>query len=81
MDDKFSALEPDNGGRDGEHFHNERQRLDSEPEDSGVAGRDAVEVTGTTNRSATPKEAHDLALRENITITEAYSRLLGADAE
>lgn len=81
MDDKLSSLESDNGGHHGEHLHHERERIDSEPEDPGVAGCDTVDVTEstTTTRSATPKEALDLAIRENITISEAYSRLLGVD--
>lgn len=73
MDDKFSALESDNGGRDGEHIRDKGQRIASESEDSGIAGRDTVK------RPIDPKEAHELALHENITIAEAYSRLLGVE--
>lgn len=79
MDDKISALESADGGHHSGHLHNEQQRVDGESEVESTSGRDTVEVTGTTARSATPKEAHDLALRENITIAEAYSRLLGVE--
>ena len=75
MDDKLSSLESDNSGHNGKHIHNEFERLDSEPEDTNTSGFDTV------RRNVKPREAHDLALRENITIAEAYSRLSGADEE
>ncbi len=78
MDNKFSSREPDNSGHHGKHLRDEQLRIDSEPEDTGSTGLDTVEVTDTT-RSASPKEAHDLALRKNITISEAYSILLGTE--
>ena len=81
MDDKLSSRESDHSGHHGEHIRDKRKRIDSEPEDPGSAGLDTVDVSKTTTRSVSPKEAHDLALRENITIAEAYSRLLGADEE
>ena len=70
MDDKFSAREPDNGGHHGEHIHHEQQRIDSEPEDPGVAGCDTI-----------VEQARELAIQENITVGEAYSRLTAEDED
>ena len=75
MDDKLSSLESDNSGHHDEHLHNEFERIDSESEYTNPSGLDPVK------RNVKPREAHDLALRENITIAEAYSRLSGADEE
>jgi len=48
-----------------------------------IGDDDTVDVTEstTTTRRATPKEALELAIRENITIAEAYICLLGANEE
>ena len=75
MDDELNTLEPGNSGHHGKHIRDEFERLDSEPEDPHPSGLDPVK------RNVKPREAHDLALRENITIAEAYSRLSGADEE
>ena len=75
MDDKLSSLESDNSGHNGKHIRDEFERIDSESEDTNPSGLDPV------RRNVKPGEAHDLALRENITIAEAYSRLSGADEE
>ncbi len=44
-----------------------------------VSEIDTVDVTESTTRTASPKEARELAIRENITIQEAYSKLLGVE--
>ena len=72
MDDELNTQQPDHSGHHGEYIRDEFERIDSKPEDPNPSGLNAV---------VNPRDAHNLALRENITIAEAYSRLSGADEE
>jgi len=70
MDDEFSSLESADGGYHGGHLHHEQQRISSEPEVESTSGCDTV-----------ADRARELAIRENITVGEAYSRLTAEDED